>query len=134
MIAVVALQVFARAFLEKAPPWTEEASRICFLYLIAFGIGPAIRDKKLVRLELLNSYLSPKANHILQFCIQIFITALALILTYQSYKFVSTGIYETSPALGIQMSFLFASMLLLSASTLVFTLEALAKQLRPNPQ
>jgi len=125
MIVVVALQVFARAFLQQAPPWTEEASRICFLYLIAFGIGPAVRSGKLVRLELFDTLLGPKANATLQLGIGVLTALFSSLLCLHSWRFTQSGSFERSPALGLQMDVFFASMLLLSLSLLAFTLESL---------
>jgi len=39
-VFTVSLQIFARFFLSDVPPWTEEASRILFIYAIEFAMLP----------------------------------------------------------------------------------------------
>ena len=50
-VITVSLQIFARFFLSDVPPWTEEASRILFIYAIAFSSGLAYRGNYFVYLE-----------------------------------------------------------------------------------
>ena len=50
-ISTVSLQIFARFFLTDVPPWTEEASRILFIYSISFASGLAYRGNYFVYLE-----------------------------------------------------------------------------------
>ena len=50
-IFTVLLQIFSRFFLSDVPSWTEEASRILFIYSIAFSSGLAYRGNYFVFLE-----------------------------------------------------------------------------------
>ena len=50
-IASVLIQIYARFFMESAPSWTEEASRLFFVYAIAFASGLAYRDGYYVALD-----------------------------------------------------------------------------------
>ena len=125
MILVVALQVFARFVLTQAPPWTEEASRICFIYLIAFGIGVAVRSDGMVKLDLHQRHADGVVYKLLQAVIHLVIAAFSVCLTVLSWQYAASGGFETSPSLGIPMSFVFASMVLLSVSIVIFSVEKL---------
>ena len=50
-IFTVSLQIYARFFLTDVPPWTEEASRMLFIYSISFASGLAYRGNYFVYLE-----------------------------------------------------------------------------------
>lgn len=135
LIVVVALQVFARFLLAQAPPWTEEVSRVCFVYMIAFGIGLAVRSDGLVRLDLLQSRSSSPLYKLLQSAILLATSAFAIYLCLLSWQFAANGRFERSPSLGIPMTLVFASMVLLSASISIFSLGKLILTLsRPKPR
>ena len=51
-IVTVSIQVFSRYFLENVPAWTEEASRILFIYAIAFASGLAFKGNYFVKLNI----------------------------------------------------------------------------------
>ena len=64
-ILTVSLQIFGRFFLSDVPPWTEEASRILFIYGIAFASGLAFRGNYFVYLEAFYVGISDKARKII---------------------------------------------------------------------
>ena len=37
----------------SAPAWTEEAARMCFLYVVAFGAGLAVREGAFVKVDVI---------------------------------------------------------------------------------
>lgn len=121
MIAVVALQIYARFFLDSAPPWTEESARVFFIYSIAFGAGLAIRDQAYVALDSFLDMLKPNTRKIVRIIILSLILALMLITLYYSAVFVQIGQSETAPSLGIRMSLVFGSMFVLSLLVVYYT-------------
>ena len=64
-VITVSLQIFARFFLSDVPPWTEEASRILFIYAIAFASGLAYRANYFVFLEAFYTVFSEKLKKII---------------------------------------------------------------------
>ena len=123
MILAVSIQIFARFLLPSAPNWTEEAARIFFIYLVAFGVAIGIRDNAFVRLELLRIYLSQAAQRRLQTVIFSIIFVFALIMLYYAFQFIKLGLPEQSPAIGINMSIVFASIFILMLSIALLSLE-----------
>ncbi|MEM7800115.1 MAG: HDIG domain-containing metalloprotein [Chloroflexota bacterium] len=81
LIGSVLLQIFARFFLESAPAWTEEASRLFFIYSVAFAAGLAFKDDYYVYLEVFFEKLSPKFQRILLVAIPTCTTLLFGIMT-----------------------------------------------------
>lgn len=43
------IQVYARFFMESAPPWTEEAARVFFIHAVSFAAGLAMRGQLLCK-------------------------------------------------------------------------------------
>ena len=52
LIGTVSLQIFARFFLASDPSWTEEASRLFFIYAVSFASGIALKNNSYVGLDL----------------------------------------------------------------------------------
>lgn len=115
-ILSVLLQIFARFLLPSAPAWTEEASRLFFIYAISFSAGLAFQSQEYVYLDWIFHKLSHKWQSLLKLMIETISLILFLVIFYHSLAFVVLGNQETSPGLGIPMSYIFFSMLILSGS------------------
>ena len=53
MVLVVVLQIIFRFILRISVPWTEELSRLLFIYIGFFGTAIAVREKELIVIDLL---------------------------------------------------------------------------------
>lgn len=124
LIGVVFLQVFSRFFLPKAPSWTEELSRILFIYAIAFAAPLALKRGEYVKVDILVGKLSEKAQRILESCIYILLTLFFSIIAYSGVEFSFLGQYQTSPAMGFTMMY---SYIALGISGIFMTLYAIVK-------
>ena len=51
LIFSVLLQIYARFFMSNTPAWTEETSRIFFIYTVSFASGLALKDNYFVYLD-----------------------------------------------------------------------------------
>ncbi len=125
MISAVTIQVFSRFLLESTPHWTEEAARMFFIYSVAFGIAPGIKNGDFIKLNLIGKYLSYRYDRLLKILTDIAIIAFSIILIINSIKFVKLGMDELSPSLEITMGFIFISISIIGLSIAIFTLENL---------
>lgn len=113
LIASVLLQIFARFFLTNTPPWTEEASRLFFIYAMAFAAGLAWKGEEYVALDLVYKKLTPTLKKGVGRLVQAFILVLFGIMAIYGLQFVQLGILEQSPSMKIPMAFAFGSMVLM---------------------
>ncbi|MFC2125838.1 TRAP transporter small permease [Bacteroidota bacterium] len=130
MLIVVMIQVIARFMLPKAPAWTEEAARFCFIFSIAFGGGLGIRNHAYVRLEwLLNKFPDSiqKNMHAVIFAL---ISILSIVIAIFTVDFVEVGKAETSPALLIPMNYIFASIFFLFIFIALFSIEGVIRSFK----
>jgi len=109
MITVVTIQVVARYSLPKAPPWTEEAARIFFVYTVSFAAGLAVKVDAFVYVDTFINMLSASKQHLLKLFMYLVIALFMGLIAYQSITYVKVGSIQTSPALRIPMSYVFAS-------------------------
>lgn len=116
LVGVVLLQIFARFFLANTPPWTEEASRLFFIYATAFASGLALKNNYYVHLDVFFNRLSIKTKQILLRVIPVIILILFTIMTVFSLQFIVLGHSEFSPSMKIRMSFVFFSIFIMSGS------------------
>lgn len=114
LIISVVIQIFSRFLLENAPSWTEEASRIFFIYAISFAAGIGLKDGYFVAVDILYDKVGEKYKLIIQSIITIGTVLLFGIILVFSIPYVHLGSLETSPSLGISMAIPFFSIFILS--------------------
>jgi len=120
LILSVLVQIYARFFMENAPSWTEEASRLFFIYAICFASGLALKQNYFVSLDLITNFLSEKSNKILETILTAMVFLLFFVMAIYSVSYIQLGFVEKSPSLGFNMSISFTSILLMSISICFF--------------
>ncbi|MBX2874475.1 MAG: TRAP transporter small permease subunit [Saprospiraceae bacterium] len=130
LIGSVLLQIFARFFLSNTPPWTEEASRLFFIYATAFGAGLAFKSHYYVHLDVFYNRLSPKIQSSLNILIPLLVLSLFALLSIHAIQFVRLGHFEYSPSMKMRMSFAFFSMFIMGASISYYAVKDLRKALK----
>ena len=116
LIATVSLQIFARFFLASAPSWTEEASRLFFIYAISFASGIALKNNSYVGLDMFYNMFSARIRKLLDILIPTLILALFGVVMVCAIQFVFIGNVEKSPSMGIRMSLAFLSIFIMSVT------------------
>lgn len=129
-VFTVSLQIFARFFLSDVPPWTEEASRILFIYAIAFASGLAYRGNYFVFLEAFYAGFSDKMKKIIDLLSPLMSLFLFGITAFYSLYMLEMGGSELSPSLQIIMVIPFLSILILCISISYFSFLSLLKKIK----
>jgi TRAP-type C4-dicarboxylate transport system permease small subunit len=129
-ISTVSLQIFARFFLTDVPPWTEEASRILFIYSISFASGLAYRGNYFVYLEVFYLGFSSKMKKVVNLVSPILSFFLFGITARYALSVFQMGFSESSPSLQIIMAIPFFSLLVLSCSVSFYSLLSLLKKIK----
>ena len=130
LIGVVSLQVFARFFLPKVPHWTEEASRIFFIYTVCFAGGLAVREKAYVNVDILLNLFRGRLRSFLRLFLDGLVIVFMGLVFYYSIPLVKIGMIQRSPALGVTVSYLFGSITLLSVTMIYYSLFDVINDLR----
>ena len=129
-VTTVSIQIFARYFLDNVPPWTEEASRILFIYAIAFASGLAYKGNYFVRLDLFQEKDRPHLKKALN-RLTPFVTFLLFgVMGVYALHMLDMGRAELSPSLQIPMTLPFFSLLILTGSICLYALLKLIKQFK----
>ena len=108
MVGVVFLQTFCRFVIFQSLSWSEELSRYLFVVIIVLGMNLANSKYLFVRIEIIDNYLKGKAKMVMNVVRQLIMMFTNMIFVYSAYKLIIVGGYQTSPAMGMPMSILYA--------------------------
>lgn len=131
-IFTVILQIYARFFLEDAPSWTEEASRLFFIYAIAFAAGLALKNKYYVHLDMFFNRFSNSIRKRIELIIPVVTFLLFAIIMVFSIQLIILGLPEKSPSMGFTMGFAFISVFIMSVAICYYSFFQILKTFKSN--
>lgn len=127
LLVSVLIQIYGRFFLAASPPWTEEASRLFFIYTVAFAAAPALGEGYFIALDLLPKGISGIWRGRIARTVQLSIIGVCALLAIYSWGFVRLGFAEQSPGMGVRMAVAFFSIFLLFGSVALLELLRMLK-------
>ena len=129
LIAAVVLQIVSRLTFPSPPVWTEELSRFALLFCAAVGGGLALRSGELVGVDLITMALPRGAKRVVEALSCLAMIAFCILLIPPALEFVDIGSLQTSPALGWDMFWVHAAVLLAPVTLALGALERLVRVL-----
>lgn len=121
LIGSVTLQVVSRTA-GSSPVWTEEVTRFGLLYLAAFGAGAGLRTGDLVNVDLFAEAMPAPVAWGLRLLSAVAIVVLTALLIEPAWRYTAIGAFQTSPALGLQMTYVHVTILLMLSVLGLFAL------------
>ncbi len=104
-VAVVA-QIMSRIF-RFSLSWIEELVRYLLIWMAIFGSALATHKSALINVDLLLKILSRKAAGIVAKLSSLISALFVLVVIYSSFSYIKVGIGQMSPALKVEMSYLY---------------------------
>ncbi len=130
MVLIVLLQILSRFALPWTFHWTEEMARFCFIYMISLGAGLARKDNGYVGVETIINRLPARARLYME-CVILLATGLLMLVMFVSvFPLFQIVKLQTSPALEINMVYLYASMLVMSFFVMLYAFLQFIDKLR----
>ncbi len=130
MIGIVMLQVLSRFALPWSFHWTEELARFCFIYMVSLGAGLALKDRCYVGVEFILNRLSAKSKRYLELLI-LFATGILMVTMFlHVFPLLQVVRLHFSPALQINMAWMYASTMIMSFSVLLYCILLFIEKLR----
>lgn len=105
MFGVVLLQVFTRYISFVAIPWTEELTRLAFVYIIALGAPLAIKYDDYAKVDLLVEVLPLKTRLFLELLVSLLVLCFVVYMAFISFDLIRLGMRQKSIYLRIPMYF-----------------------------
>jgi TRAP-type C4-dicarboxylate transport system permease small subunit len=124
LVAVVFYQVVARYIFNNPPSWTEELARFCQVWVILLASSICIRKGSHLAVDYFSHRLSPGAKRKINIVMSSLIVLYILVIIIFGWKLMVVGWYQVSPALQVNMSFVY---LVFPLSGILMILEAIIK-------
>ena len=111
-VALVALQIVFRYFINASIPWSEELTRYIFIWQIWLGPSFAQRDGKHLKVEVLYSLMNPAGKKFLSVLSNLIFLSFCVFLTVNGFSLVMNLAhrYSLSPAMEIPLLFVYLSL------------------------
>lgn len=109
IICIILAQTLGRVF-HLSIPWSEEASRYLFVLMILLGINVGISKNMMVRIDIIDNFLSKSIRKAFDILREIVALAVAAMFFYSTFDMIKIGAFQKSPAMQIPMSFMYIVM------------------------
>lgn len=127
MVLVIIYQVFSRQILQFTPSWSEELSRILFVWVAFLGIAYGFKEKLHIGVGVFVNMLPENIQKAMDFFSKILIVGLSLLMIYYGWQFTVLMQNSTLPGLKISSSYLYAIIPLTGFYTLLYGIELFFK-------
>jgi TRAP-type C4-dicarboxylate transport system permease small subunit len=107
LVSAVFLQVVARYAFNSPPSWTEELARYCQVWIIILASSICIRKGSHLAVDYLSHKFPPFLSHNIQVLISILMAVYVAVVTVSGVRLMLVGHYQVSPAMQINMSYIY---------------------------
>jgi TRAP-type C4-dicarboxylate transport system permease small subunit len=107
MIIVTLAQVVFRYVIAAPLPWSEELARYCFVWIVFLGGAVGLSQGIHLGVDLLVNKLPTRLRKGVAALTSLLIAAFAVVVVYASFPVINMNMFQRSPALGVQMSYIY---------------------------
>ena len=107
LVSAVFLQVVARYAFNNPPTWTEELARYCQVWIIILASSICIRKGSHLAVDYLSHKFPPFMNRSIQIIIGLLVAVYVAVVTFFGWRLMVVGHYQVSPAMQINMSYIY---------------------------
>ncbi len=127
MVLLVFVNVALRYVLNSGLPWSEEVARLCFVWVVFFGIILAAKEKSHLAVDIVSANLSPKISLYLSYVTRLITLFLMLALIIGGVKLMMLTYNQGLPASGISTAYLYLAGVFGAAVFLIMTFYSFIK-------
>lgn len=109
MIAVTLAQVVFRYVIAAPLPWSEELARYCFVWIVFLGGAVGLSRGIHLGVDLLVNALPEQVRRGMDALTSVLIAGFAATVIYASWPVLNMNMFQRSPALGVQMTYIYAA-------------------------
>ena len=130
MISITFLQVVFRYVLSAPLPWSEEAARYCFVWIVFLGAALGLERGVHLGVDLLVNRMPGRLRRLTALVCDLLIAVFAVIMIYASLPVLQLNSLQHSPALGVQMSWIYLAIPVSMVLILLVTAARVLTRLR----
>lgn len=124
MLAIIFYQVITRYIFNFSPEWSEELARMLFVWVVFLGSALIMGEGGHLAVQLLpKKFEGTVLGDVLHVCINVCSYIFILLLIVQGTKMTSTMSFQTSPGLGLPMSYVYVIMPLCGLLMLLYLIK-----------
>lgn len=110
LVINVSIQVITRNLMPSVTVvWTEELSRLLFIYSIVFCAPLAMKKEEYVNVDIILNLMNKKVRWVADLLIKAASTVLFAIVSYKGIEFAKLGVNQTSAVLRVPMVYAYSS-------------------------
>ncbi|MBM7713722.1 TRAP transporter small permease [Siminovitchia sp. FSL H7-0308] len=109
MTALIFWQVVARYVLGSSLSWSEELARFLMIFLVFIGAGLALRQGKLIAVEVILERLNDKVSSIIKMLVHLISSVFYGILIYFGFELAQAFGNQIAPGIKISMFYVYLS-------------------------
>lgn len=127
----ILIMVFGRYLFNRVPQWTEQFALFCMIWFAMFSIALAVRDDSHVKMEVVDSWVSPSALRFFKLFGNICTTAFGLVLVIYGVPIAKMTWFTKLSAFrvptGLQYTSAIAGGFFMITNAIVYCIEMFAK-------
>ena len=130
MVAATLAQVVFRYVLGAPLPWSEELARYCFVWIVFLGGAIGLERGIHLGVDIFVNLLPPRLRTRLDILSNALIGCFAAAVVYASFPVIGMNLLQHSPAMGVQMSWIYIAIPTSMALIIVIIVERIVNILR----
>ncbi|MEL7444931.1 MAG: TRAP transporter small permease [Pseudomonadota bacterium] len=107
MVVVTLAQVIFRYVIAEPLPWSEELARYCFVWIVFLGGAIGLSRGIHLGVDIFVNLLPGRIKTGLEVLTNVLIAGFAATVAYNSQPVIAMNMFQRSPALGLQMSWIY---------------------------
>lgn len=128
MVVVIILQVISRGIFSFTPSWSEELSRLLFVWVSFLGIAYGFKEKLHLSLGIFVEKMPDKVKDGFDLAAKLIVIALGMIMFIYGWKFTMLMGQSTMPGLGVPSGVLYAAIPVTGFFVTMYGIELLFKK------
>jgi len=125
MTIVIIHQVFSRQILDHTPSWSEELSRVLFVWVAFLGVAYGFKEKLHIGVGLVVKMLPKKLQTFFEYLAKLLIIGFGILMIYYGWHFTTLMGSSTLPGLRLPSSILYIVIPITGFYTLLYGIELL---------
>ncbi|MGH2316406.1 TRAP transporter small permease [Planococcus sp. SE5232] len=109
MVVIIIVQVFSRQVLNYTPSWSEEVSKLLFVWVSFLGIAYGFKEKLHIALGIVVNQLPETVQHAFDYLSKVLIIGFGVIMIYYGWQFTVLMGNSSMPGTGWPSSVLYSA-------------------------
>ena len=126
ILVLVVAQVVMRFVFERPLFWSDELARYCYVWLSFVAAVAVTAGRSHVRIDVINHFLPPRGRRLVELLASLVVIGTCAFLVYGSWEWLQTTIRPVSPALRLQMVYVYGAVWIALAAMALHSIVNLA--------